>query len=396
MTRPPFDDPRQGAAATVGPRGTLASEEDASQKLREPESVESSESSARFPGSFGARLPAAAPSSHAAGAPQAPATATVAPAASAMPAEPESLNLAGRPFVNTRPVERVAVILWVLGALLLAANVALFRGYLTKSQTTRVKLAGSERDIAREKRAGAELQDRLGTLKLEQQNREVTFLNRKIDERTFSWSLLFERMAEVLPDQVRLLRLKPTNVVQRDIGLGPRPSAHELNPPPVTLTMHCEAKNDEALLRFVDNMFAHPAFAEPNLQSEERLDSGLVRFDLVVQYQPNAPHAPTARSPAPPARRPGQAIPAGRTRRVPAPAATPSGAATGSGALSVPPAAAAPSEHSVAGGGMESPARPVSPAGAGLIRVTPAPPHHRPPAARRPPPLPPGTPGGRR
>src|SRR5262249_50862319 len=157
-------------------------------------------------------------------------------------------------------------ILWVLGALLLAANVALFRGYLGKSQTTRVQLAGIERDIGQVRRGSGELQGTLGSLKLDQQNREVTFLNRKIDERTFSWSLLFEPWAEVLPDQVRLLRLQPTNVVQREIGMGLRPGASELNPPPVTLTMHCEAKNDEALLRFVDHLFAHPAFAEPNLQ----------------------------------------------------------------------------------------------------------------------------------
>jgi Tfp pilus assembly protein PilN len=411
MTRAPFDDPHQGAAAAAGPRGTLASGEEAArvpgtpghagpalapgppgfdrshgsdrperadrsdwpERSDRPERSEGGERSERFPGSFGARVPSPAagdvapgPQTPAAGAPRAPAAAAATPAATSPASEPESLNLARRPFVNTRPVARVAAILWVLGALLLAANVALFRGYLTKSQTTRYKLAGLERDIAAEKRAGAELQSRIGTLKLDQQNREVTFLNRKIDERTFSWSLLFERMKEVLPDQVRLLRLKPTNVVQRDIGLGPRPSPHELNPPLVTLTMHCEAKNDEALLRFVDNMFAHPAFAEPNLQSEEREDSGLVRFDLVVQYQPN-PQA--ARAATLPARRSGTA-----------------GAAKGSG-ISLPPSGRS------SPGGEAAPALPVSPAGAGLIRVAPAP--RRPPAGRAAPP-PAGTTGGRR
>jgi Tfp pilus assembly protein PilN len=378
MTRPPFDDPLQGAAATAARRGTLASDDEVAQAPREPgfggavadgsAASAASEKSARFPGSFGARLPSQAdppavglpsgPPPPAPGSPRAPA------AAAAGAGELESPNLSRRPFVNTRPVVRVAAILWVLGALLLAANVALFQGYLTKSQTTRHQLAGIERDIAREKRAGAELQGRLGNLSLGQQNREVTFLNRKIDERTFSWSLLFERMAEVLPDQVRLLRLKPGNVVQRDVGLGSRPSFQELNPPPVTLTMHAEAKNDEALLRFVDNMFAHPAFAEPNLQNETREDNGLVRFDLVVQYQPN-PQA--ARSAAPPARRPRLA-----------------GAAT-------PSTLSAPADRSAAGSA--PPSRPVSPAGAGLIRMSPIPAPRRPrqpPPAPAAPPAPPG------
>jgi Tfp pilus assembly protein PilN len=358
--------------------------------------ADASERSSRFPGSFGARLPspteppaAGLPSespSFVPSTPRAPAAAAAAAVAAAI--ELESPNLARRPFVNTRPVVRVAAILWVLGALLLAANVALFQGYLTKSQTTRHQLAGIERDIVREQGASAELQGRLGNLSLGQQNREVTFLNRKIDERTFSWSLLFERMAEVLPDQVRLLRLKPTNVVQRDVGLGSRPSFQELNPQPVTLTLHAEAKNDRALLRFVDNMFAHPAFAEPNLQNEARDDNGLVRFDLVVQYQPN-PQA--ARSAAPPTRRPGLAGAA-------APAAP---AAPGA-----PGAPAAPGDRSAAGSAPPLPPRPASPAGAGLVRMSPLPALRRPRqsqpapappgAAARRPPGPPGPNGGRR
>jgi Tfp pilus assembly protein PilN len=337
MTRPPFD----GREATATIPGVEKVPEPAANAPAQP-----AEGSETFPGSFGARAPLAAGDLAAASPPPARVpSAFQAPAGAAAAAEPESLNLARRPFVNTRPVARVAAILWVLGALLLAANVALFRGYLTKSQVSRIKLAGLERNIAREKHAGADLQSRLGSLSLEQQNREVTFLNRKIDERTFSWSLLFERMAEVLPKEVRLLRLRPTNVVQRDVGQPARASAREPSAPPVTLTLHGEAKSDEALLRFVDNMFAHPAFAEPNLLGEEREDSGLVKFDVVVQYQPNAQ---AARSSAPPAGPPGPA---------PVDLRPPPGA---------PPAAA----------------RPLSPAGAGLIRLAPPPAPRRPPAAR--------------
>ncbi|MBV8200745.1 MAG: hypothetical protein JOZ15_08990, partial [Acidobacteria bacterium] len=79
------------------------------------------------------------------GAAAVPAVAVPAAAAAA-----ETLNLARRPFVNTRPVERLAAILWVLGVLLLVANVTLFMGYLNSSQETRVKLAGRGRDIETE------------------------------------------------------------------------------------------------------------------------------------------------------------------------------------------------------------------------------------------------------
>jgi Tfp pilus assembly protein PilN len=302
MTLPPFDGPRarQATATLPGAGGKGLPGEDTA---RPEDTTGHPPASPAFAGSLGS------PGSPRGGTPGstepsgpppsagAPGAATAAPPAPWLEGETEPLNLARRPFVNVRPVERLATILWVLGVVLLVANVMLFMGYLTSSQSTRAKLSGLEREVAQEKREVAVLQGNLGKLGLEQQNREVTFLNRKIDERTFSWSLLFNRMAEVLPDEVRLLRLKPANVVQRDIGLGPRASARELNPPPVTLTMHCEAKDDEAVLRFVDNLFAHPAFSEPNLESEERQDNGWLRFDITVQYQPNVPASAISRPP---------------------------------------------------------------------------------------------------
>jgi Tfp pilus assembly protein PilN len=282
------------------------------------------------------------------------------PRSPAQRGETAPLNLARRQFVNTRPVVRVAAILWLVGLALLAANVSLFLGYLTASQTSRAKLAGLGRDVERERHDVADLQSRIGTLQLEQQNAEVAFLNRQIDERTFSWSLLFDRMAEVLPDQVRLLQMRPQNVVQKD-SEALRSPGREGKPQPLTVTIHGEAKSDEALLRFVDNMFAHPAFSEPNLQSEEREESGLLRFNLVVQYQPGSGVLQGA---APRAA-------AGTTPGNSAPAATSAGAG----------AAAAAS------------ARPVSPAGAGLVRMAPPPPAPRRPPVRRPSHRAPGAPG---
>jgi len=393
MTLPPFDEPRARQAAVML-------------------NGEPSPELAGSPGSPGSSGPAGASGAPAAtGFPAAPAaTPSRAPSPRGEPAAAlvdaaESLNLAQRPFVNTRPVERVAAILWVLGVALLAWNLKLFMGYLGSSQVTRGKLATLERDIAQEQGTNAELQAQVGKLGLDQQNREVTFLNRKIDERTFSWSLLFDRMAEVLPDQVRLLRLTPSNVVQREIGLGPRPTARELNPPPVVLTLHCEAKDDEALLRFVDNLFAHPAFSEPNLENEEREDSGLLRFDLTVQYEPSPPtdlatRAPGTRTsrttrPAGPAgtARPSRTTPASRPaspaqaqevetlRTLPwnqAPTAPAGGGTAGVGAAATPPPAAAAPDAG-------------SPAGAGLVRV--APPPRRPGAGGPRGPAVPGVPG---
>ena len=358
MTLPPFDGPRvRQATATLGGEPADGGPAGLSVPLDSP----------GFPGAPAATgFPAPPPS-------------RAQPAAARLESA-ESLNLAQRPFVNTRPVERVAAILWVLGVALLAWNLKLFMGYLGSSQATRGKLGTLERDIAGEQRTNAELQGQVARLGLDQENREVTFLNRKIEERTFSWSLLFDRMAEVLPDQVRLLRLKPSNVVQREIGLGPRASANELNPPPVVLTLHCEAKDDEALLRFVDNLFAHPAFSEPNLENEEREDSGLLRFDLTVQYQPNAPTDSTTPASRTRANRTTRPVRPSRTTSTPG---TTVSTPTVETLRALPPAPrtqvpAAPAGGGTGGDAGADAARPPaagagSPAGASLVRVAPPP-----------------------
>ena len=213
--------------------------------------------------------------------------------------EADALNLARRPFVNTRPVVRVAAILWLLGIALLALNVALFEGYLSSSEAVRGRLAKAQRDTAREQDNAAALKRQIGNLDLEHQNREVAFLNHKIDERTFSWGLLLDRLAAVLPDQVRVLHLTPSNLVPKDQEAALR-AGREPKPQPFLLSLTCEAKDDEAMLRFVDNLFVQPAFANPNLASEARQDSGLVKFELSVQYQPRPAVRPRSQQAAPP------------------------------------------------------------------------------------------------
>jgi hypothetical protein len=44
-----------------------------------------------------------------------------------------SLNLSRKPYVNSRPVVRTALLLWIVGGLLLLGNVFLFWSYLSGS-----------------------------------------------------------------------------------------------------------------------------------------------------------------------------------------------------------------------------------------------------------------------
>lgn len=200
------------------------------------------------------------------------------------------LNLARRPFLNTRPVNRLSLALWLLGAVLLLGNVTLFWSYLSGSTEKRADLARMEEQIEHERREVSRLDARLAGLDLRQQNEQVEYLNRKIAERTFSWSLLFDQLAEVLPNDVRLIQLQPA-----PIGSDERPGVRAsrrrgqpLSSDRVRLIIQGEARSDEALLQFIDNLFAHRAFDNPDLAQESRSEDNQnrVRFDVRVTYLP--------------------------------------------------------------------------------------------------------------
>lgn len=191
-------------------------------------------------------------------------------------------NLARRPFLNTRPVLRVAVLLWALGGLLLLGNVLVFQNYLSGSEEIREKLAEGRAEIDRQRADIARLEQELAGFDLEGMNEQVEFLNRRIAQRTFSWSLLLDRLAETLPEDIRLNRLEPLG---RAGGKQSRRSTPEAEDGRVPLAITGEARDEEALLIFLDDLFAHPSFTDPDLTRERRAD-GLTRFDLNVVYLP--------------------------------------------------------------------------------------------------------------
>lgn len=197
----------------------------------------------------------------------------------------EDLNLARRPFVNTRPTVRVAWILWLLGLLLLLGNVTLFWSYLGGSGEMRAELAETEGRIDQEREKIREIRKKIDDYDLAKQNEQVEYLNRKIDERTFSWSLLFDRIAEALPNDVRLVRLAPEGMAQDEDRPGFR--RNEADDGSVLLTISGNAKSDEAINHFVDNLFDHPFFRDPNPSREARdSESGQLEFELTVRYLP--------------------------------------------------------------------------------------------------------------
>lgn len=215
--------------------------------------------------------------------------------------EREVLNLARRPFLNGRPVVRISVALLFLGLVLLLVNVSLFWSYLDDSKEKRAELEAKAAEIDQERKALQEVDARISSLDLVDQNQEALYLNRKIRDRTFSWSLLFERLGAVMPQEVRLERLSPRGVVAEREPQGRQVTEENMKEGVITLALAGQAKSSEALLQFVDNLYMAP-FDNPNLSRESRdEDDGLLRFDMTVEYRPEAaaPEPEAAAGPQP-------------------------------------------------------------------------------------------------
>lgn len=192
-----------------------------------------------------------------------------------------SLNLAQRPFVNRRPLQRLVVALWIVAGLTALTDAILYLDFLQGSgRQSRERILELESQIDTARQSIASLKTELGGYDLQAQAEHVRFLNEKIDERTFGWSLLFDRLAEALPRGVRLTNLSPRVGSDHDRG-----DAREDR---IVLSLQGRAENDASLLELIKRLYANPAFAEPNLTNESVRQDG-IQFVLSVRYLPEAP-----------------------------------------------------------------------------------------------------------
>ncbi|HEX2251752.1 MAG TPA: PilN domain-containing protein [Thermoanaerobaculia bacterium] len=193
-----------------------------------------------------------------------------------------ALNLARRPFVNQRPVLRAALLLALAGLVLLALNVWLYTSYVTTRRANATELDRIEQQIAEERGRIARAEGELGSADLARQNQLVEYLNERIAERTFGWSVLFDRLAAILPRDVRLVSLSPS--AARDARS--RRATESDSESRVQLAIVGRARSGEAVLELLDALFADPAFENPNLAQESQ-QAGEIAFQMSVVYHPS-------------------------------------------------------------------------------------------------------------
>jgi Tfp pilus assembly protein PilN len=201
-------------------------------------------------------------------------------------------NLASRPFANTRPLRRVALALWLAGAVLMGVAGYLYWRSLFGIEGGRAQIADVDRSIAAERRRLEAAEAALARMDLRRQNAEAAYLEARVRERAFPWSALFEHLAEVLPRKVRLVSLSPQSADPRATTRSRRPASVS-SAGRVYLQMTGAAANDEALTDLLDRLFASRWFERPTLPAERR-ESGQIGFALGVSYLPGGPRGVAA------------------------------------------------------------------------------------------------------
>jgi Tfp pilus assembly protein PilN len=193
------------------------------------------------------------------------------------------VNLARRPFANTRPIRRAAILLWVLAVGLAALVGWLYWRSLFGIEGQKEERARVERQIGEERRRLAAAESALATMDLARQNTETAYLNARFGERNFPWSELFVHLSEVLPRKVRLFSLAPqTGEARGRTTASRRPHTSS---GPVFLSLTGAAATDEDLTQLLDGMFKSPWFSQPTLPREQR-QNGVIQFALTVAYRP--------------------------------------------------------------------------------------------------------------
>ena len=184
--------------------------------------------------------------------------------------KPIHLNLASRPYRDYRPVYAVVVVVSLLTAFLMLNNIETYYRYHRETGSTREKIASIESQVAAERKKEQQAQERLRGLDLARLDARAKFVNAKLYERAFSWSLLLDELESVLPSDVRLLSIAPS------IKEGE----------PVALDLRFESRSADGLEVTMQKLQADPQFNDPFPGTETRSDTGTWSFSINVNYLP--------------------------------------------------------------------------------------------------------------
>ena len=181
-------------------------------------------------------------------------------------------NLSTRPFYNERAVQLLLALAAVIVLVLTAFN-AIRIIALSRQNTDLSSLIDRDHEEAqRLTREAQRIRAGINQKELEATANGAAIANSLIDQRTFSWTELFNRLETTLPPEVRITSVRPS--LDRDRR--------------ITLNITVLARGVDDVNEFMERLEATGAFANVLSRDERVNDSGQLAAALESEYVPPA------------------------------------------------------------------------------------------------------------
>jgi Tfp pilus assembly protein PilN len=204
-------------------------------------------------------------------------------------------NLSTRPFYNERGIH--AVIALVAAVLIAVTAWQVLRIVHLSRQKTELTAA-----IRRDRAESEKLTREAGDIRRGINQQELAVVttaareaNELIEERTFSWTALFNQLEATLPEDVMLMSVRPTF----------KESATVIN-------LELQGRRTEDVDTFMDNLEATGQFHNVRWSQENVNEEGLHRVTMQAEYTPPAPEVRPTGTTSPHGAAPGDAAGAKR------------------------------------------------------------------------------------
>ena len=185
------------------------------------------------------------------------------------------LNLASRPFVNRLPQVLLLSVLFAAALGLTAWNVMTIARSASEARAVEGQLADLKAEETTLRARTGELEASLRGVDLAPLQIRATATNEVLAQKALKWSLLLERLEELLPWKAAL------QSVQASVGNDG-----------VMLSLRVRARSQEELLDFIDALEASECFSEAYPGSETIVKGGEFETNVQVAHDPYCGHAP--------------------------------------------------------------------------------------------------------
>jgi hypothetical protein len=191
--------------------------------------------------------------------------------------KPIHLNLAARPYRDTRPFTIVVVVAATIIAGMTYLNAVTFLRYRYETRTTTAKIASTQAQTQQEQHRAELAVDRLKHVDVTLLATQTEFANAQLAERAFSWSELLDRLEHVLPNDVRIG------------GVAPQFGKNGL----IHLSLACETKTGQGMVNTINRFNSDPHFSHAFPTTESHVGDNAWKFSVGVDYKPTIARAVT-------------------------------------------------------------------------------------------------------